>query len=40
MMSEIKAALHRSHDTLLQDAAGAVSLMVILLGCLHLPGFF
>ena len=38
MMSQISAVLHRSRDTIWQDALGAVALMVILLAGLHLPG--
>ena len=38
MMSQINAVLHRSRDTIWQDALGAVALMVILLAGLHLPG--
>ena len=39
MMIQIKAILHRSQDTILQDAIGAVALMVILVAGLHLPSF-
>ncbi len=35
----LKAIATRSQDTLLQDAAGAAALMVILVVGLHLPGF-
>ena len=38
MMNDIKSVISRSHDTLLQDAIGAASLMVILVGGLYLPG--
>ncbi|SLN37566.1 hypothetical protein TRL7639_01850 [Falsiruegeria litorea R37] len=38
MLSQIKTALTRSQDTLLQDAAGAASLVVMLVVALHLPG--
>ena len=38
MLTQIKTALHRSQDTLIQDALGAVSLVVILVVALHLPG--
>jgi len=38
MLNQIKAILHRSQDTLWQDAIGAVALMVLLLAGLHLPG--
>ncbi|SFU14387.1 hypothetical protein [Sedimentitalea nanhaiensis] len=40
MFSQIKTTLHRSQDTLLQDAAGASALIVMLLVGLHLPGIF
>ncbi|WP_269150150.1 hypothetical protein [Ruegeria lacuscaerulensis] len=40
MLTQIKTAISRSHATLLQDAAGAVSLVVILMVALHLPGAF
>ncbi len=39
MLTQIKTALTRSQDTLLQDAAGAASLVVMLVVALHLPGF-
>ncbi len=35
----LKAIVTRSRDTLLQDAAGAAALMVILVVGLHLPAF-
>jgi|SaaInlStandDraft_1057018.scaffolds.fasta_scaffold1178026_1 hypothetical protein len=38
-MQDIKDAFFRSQGTLAQDAAGALALVVILLGCLYLPGF-
>ncbi|MEX0338610.1 MAG: hypothetical protein AB3N11_06180 [Arenibacterium sp.] len=38
MFSEIKSALYRSHQTLVQDAIGLVALVVMLLVALHLPG--
>lgn len=38
MFAEIKSVLLRSRDTLIEDAAGAVALMVMLLVGLHLPG--
>ncbi len=38
MFSEIKSVLIRSQTTLLQDAAGAAALVVMLLVGLHLPG--
>ncbi len=38
MIHQIKTAAARSHDTLLGDAVGAAALMVILMGCLYLPG--
>ncbi len=37
MLSQIKTALTRSQNTLLQDAAGAASLVVMLVVALHLP---
>ncbi|MDP3339881.1 hypothetical protein [Frigidibacter sp.] len=38
MFAEIKSVLLRSRDTLIEDAAGAVALMVMLVAGLHLPG--
>ena len=38
MFTEMKTVLTRSSDTLLQDAIGAASLVVMLLVGLHLPG--
>ena len=38
MLTEIKSALSRSQATLLQDALGAASLVVMLIAALHLPG--
>ncbi|WP_280178363.1 hypothetical protein [Pukyongiella litopenaei] len=38
MMTQIRTALRRSQDTLLQDAAGAAALVVMLVVGLHLPG--
>lgn len=40
MYHEIKTALRRSRDTLVEDAAGAAALVVMLLVALHLPGGF
>ena len=40
MIDTVKEALVRQQDTLWQDAIGAVSLAVILVGALHLPAFF
>ena len=37
MTEEIKAALSRSRDTLLADAAGAAALAILLVGGLGLP---
>ncbi|QEW20624.1 hypothetical protein LA6_002823 [Marinibacterium anthonyi] len=37
MIKELKAAFHRSHATLAQDAVGMTALVVILLVGLHLP---
>ncbi len=39
MLNQIKIALIRSRETLLQDMIGAASLVVILMVALHLPGF-
>ncbi|MCU9837561.1 MULTISPECIES: hypothetical protein [Ruegeria] len=38
MVTQIKNVLSRSQGTLLQDAIGAASLMVMLMVALHLPG--
>lgn len=38
MFRQIKTALDQSRDTLLQDAIGAASLVVMLVVALHLPG--
>lgn len=38
MIHQIKTAAARSHETLLSDAIGAVALVVMLVGCLYLPG--
>lgn len=38
MIDTVKSVLHRQTGTLWQDALGALSLVVILLGALHLPG--
>ncbi|MDX1743035.1 MAG: hypothetical protein R3186_05500 [Ruegeria sp.] len=40
MLTQIKTTLSRSQSTILQDAAGAVSLVVMLMVALHLPGVF
>lgn len=37
-MQEIKAILSRSSATIWQDLAGGVSLVVVLVGGLYLPG--
>ncbi|MEM9639377.1 MAG: hypothetical protein AAGA94_17135 [Pseudomonadota bacterium] len=39
MLTQIKAIASRSQATLLQDAAGATALIVMLLVGLHLPSF-
>lgn len=39
-MTEIRDALTRCRATLVQDAAGAAALMVMLMVALHLPGAF
>ncbi|MDU8911562.1 hypothetical protein [Aestuariicoccus sp. MJ-SS9] len=38
MLNDIATAFDRARGTLVQDAIGAMSLAVILLGALHLPG--
>lgn len=40
MMDQIKTTLQQSRDTLLQDAIGLASLIVMLVIALHLPGVF
>ncbi|WP_299660217.1 hypothetical protein [uncultured Ruegeria sp.] len=40
MLTQIKTAFSRSQSTILQDAAGAVSLIVMLVVALHLPSGF
>lgn len=40
MIDTVKTALNRQSGALWQDAIGAVSLMVILFGALHLPVIF
>lgn len=40
MAKEIKAAIANSRDTLVSDALGAVSLIVLLVAGLCLPGLF
>ena len=38
MLSQISDVIRRSGATLVQDMAGAVALLVLLLAALHLPG--
>lgn len=38
MIHQIKTAAARSQETLLSDAIGAIALVVMLVGCLYLPG--
>ncbi len=38
MIADLNAILTRAQPTLLQDAAGAVALLVMLIAALHLPG--
>lgn len=38
-MQDIKDVILRSRGTLVQDAAGAAALVVMLVGCLYLPGW-
>ena len=40
MISQIKSTIENAHSTLLQDAIGAASLLVMLVAALHLPGVF
>ncbi|WP_425098344.1 hypothetical protein [Tropicibacter sp. S64] len=40
MIDIVKSALNRQTATLWQDAVGALSLVVILMGVLHLPALF
>ena len=37
MLTQIKTVITRSHSTILQDAVGVVSLVVMLMVALHLP---
>lgn len=39
MIAQIKSAVRNSRSTLLQDAIGAASLVVMMLVALHIPGF-
>ena len=38
MIDQIKTAAARSQDTLLGDALGMAALVVLLMGCLYMPG--
>ncbi|WP_267128386.1 hypothetical protein [Profundibacter amoris] len=40
MLAEIKTVYARSHATLLQDAAGAAALIIMLGAALYIPGLF
>ena len=40
MIAQIKNTIESAHSTLLQDAIGAASLVVMLVAGLHLPGLF
>ena len=40
MLTQIKTVISRSHANLLQDAAGAAALCVMLWEALHLPGLY
>lgn len=40
MIETVKTALQRQQATLWQDVLGALSLVVILVGALHLPSVF
>lgn len=37
MIKDIKSVIARSHRTLLADALGAVAIMTMLVGFLHIP---
>lgn len=37
MIARIKTTFHRSQNTLLQDAAGMIALVIIMVVALHLP---
>ena len=39
MLDTVKATLSRQQGSLWQDALGAISLAVILMGALHVPSF-
>jgi hypothetical protein len=39
MIKQVKSALRSSDLTLVQDAIGAVALVVMLIAALHLPAF-
>ena len=39
MMDTLRKVLSRSDNTLIHDMIGGMSLVVILIGALHLPGF-
>lgn len=38
MLADIKSVLHRSSDTLIEDALGTISLFSLLIAGLYLPG--
>ncbi|WP_282103097.1 MULTISPECIES: hypothetical protein [unclassified Leisingera] len=40
MIAQIKTTMQNAHSTLLEDAVGAASLIVMLVAALHLPGLF
>ena len=40
MLIQFRQTARRAHDTLIADAMGALALMVILVGALHLPELF
>lgn len=40
MLTQIKTVLGRSRHTIVQDAVGAASLMIMLMVVLHVPGGF
>ncbi len=40
MIHQVRTVMKNNTDTLWKDSVGAVSLMVTLIGGLHLPGLF
>ena len=40
MFQHLKSIITRTHPTLIEDGLGALSLVLMLVGVLYLPGFF